>query len=200
MKEVNTNDGLAKAIQLTIAGKRYELSEALQKRVERLQFVADEYHNGRSRRAIVKALMDEWGLGAAVAYSDFALAKKFFVQENLIELRDVHASILLDNILEHIEVERAKRDPDGRALAALDKVHLDAIMRLTGDKEAIDWTQVYLPQMVMIFDPALINSSISGKIEEFTAIQKKYEKRILNWDKAAKRLPETAYEDVEESR
>jgi hypothetical protein len=196
MTQVNTQDGLAVAIQLVARGRTHELSPAMERQVQRLQFVADEYARGLSRKEITDALIDDWGIGPAQAYQDYALAKKYFLKENLIELRDVHVSILLDTALEAIAVERKKASPDAKGLAALLKVYADAIKAFTGDKEAIDWEKVVLPQFVLVFDPRLIGSTISADVEEFASIRKKYEKQIMNWKKT-REIPETPYEDVE---
>ena len=81
MITLNTRHGIAEAIRLTIAGKAYDLSEALQSQVLRLMFIKDYQALGRSRRATIGELKEQFNVDTAQAYQDYAVAKKYLLQE-----------------------------------------------------------------------------------------------------------------------
>jgi hypothetical protein len=159
MKKLTTNSDV-EDIQAYLAGKsNAHLSEALAKRLKRLETARDLMAKYGSRKKVVGMLMrltvytEMGGISQATAYRDVEDAMDIFLPTAR-HSQEFYVDIAMEKVFE--TREKAVAAGDLRAAAAADKNIITLIEKFMGDKEAIDWSKVQPPRILVGFMPELL--------------------------------------------
>ena len=159
MKKLNTHSDVD-AIEAYLAGREASLSPALAKKLKRLETARDLLAKYGSRRKVVGMLMrlavytDMGSSSQATAYRDVEDAFEIF-KPTARSSQDFYVDRALEMAFE--TREKALAAQDFRAAAACDKNIITLIEKFMGDKEAIDWSKVQPPRILVGFMPELLN-------------------------------------------
>ena len=159
MKKLTTHSDVD-AIEAYLAGREAALSPALQRKLKRLETARDLLAKYGSRKKVVTmlqrlAVYTELGSQSqATAYRDVEQALDIF-RPTARHAQDFYVDRALEMAFE--TREKALAAQDFRAAAACDKNIIVLIEKFMGDKEAIDWSKVQPPRILVGFMPELLN-------------------------------------------
>jgi hypothetical protein len=161
MKKLTTQSDVD-AIQEYLAGKsNAELSPALERKLKRLETARDLLAKYGDRKRVVQTLIrlapyTEMGgkLSKTTAYQDVEDSFDVFRPTSR-HAQDFYVDIALGKVFE--TREKAIAAGDFRAAAGCDKNIITLIEKFMGDKEAIDWSKVQPPRILVGFMPELLN-------------------------------------------
>jgi hypothetical protein len=169
MKKLNTNSDV-EDIQAYLAGhSEAKLSDALARRLKRLETARDLMAKYGCRRKVVGMLMrltvyTEMGaISQRTAYRDVEDALDIFLPTAR-HSQEFYVDVALEKVFE--TREKAIAAGDLRAAAAADKNLLTIIEKFMGDKEAIDWSKIQPPRTLVGFMPELLNVPLPANLDE----------------------------------
>jgi len=171
MKRLTTHSE-ADAIEDFLAGKLAQLSPALQRKLKRMETAADlvrKYGSRTKAVAMLRRLAEYTEMGAAsqaTAYRDVDDAITVLGTAPR-ESRDFYVDRLLEmSFSSHAKATEAQ---DWRAVAAIEKNIAGIIKDFMGDKEAVDWSKLQPPRILVGFMPELLNVPMPENLEEQVA-------------------------------
>jgi len=169
MKKLNIQSDVDD-IQAYLSGKsEATLSEPLARRLKRLETARDLMAKYGDRRTVVGMLMrltvyTEMGsISKATAYRDVEDSIDIFRPSSR-HSQEFYVDVALGKVFE--TREKAVAAGDFRAAAACDKNIITLIEKFMGDKEAIDWTKVQPPRILVGFMPELLNVPLPSNLDE----------------------------------
>ncbi|MGI4865439.1 MAG: hypothetical protein ACRYFZ_16065 [Janthinobacterium lividum] len=144
------------------------LSPALERKLKRLETARDLLAKYGSRKKVVSMLVrlsvyTEMGsVCQRTAYRDVEDAMDIFRPTSR-HAQEFYVDIALEKVFE--TREKALVAGDLRAAAAADKNFLTIIEKFMGDKEAIDWSKVQAPRVLVGFMPELLNVPLPDDLD-----------------------------------
>lgn len=183
-----TTQSDADTITAFLAGREAALSPALQRKLKRMETVTDLLRTYGSRRKVATMLqrLDAYtSMGAssqATAYRDIQDAIEVFGTQSR-NSRDFYVDRLFEMM--YSTREKAIAADDLKTAAACEKNIADAIKNFLGAKEAVDWSKLLPPRILVGFMPELLNVPLPADIDAQVAqLLKAKRKKSLNFSDA----------------
>lgn len=153
--------------------KRTELSDALQREVERMHMCADLIRKYGSRLKVAPMLKELYGFGDQAAYSLFDRTMRIFGTSTVHD-QQFWTDILLGGIMQDIKNATAKQD--FRSVASLRKTMLETIEKLMGSAEASLYENIQPVLPVIGFWPEELKTGVPSDPAELKKLIDKFKK------------------------
>lgn len=172
MKEFNIRDSILELLQHRARNKPYTASEKVQRIIARLDYIYDkitDYKKARHdlpvfriRRTVISDVVTMFGVSLSQAALDYEMVCEYFQIENVgFELQHT-LQIALKDLDEDIEAARMLGEFD--AVAKLHRARAEYLKLYP--KEQSNLSTLPFAQIVMVFDPKLINSSVDMSLDD----------------------------------